>query len=394
VIVVDAAAVPGHFSGARTRLRGLLAAYARLDGAPRLGVRVARGARLLDGLDLRSIAVEEVAPPGGPLRRALGSRAPASSSKFERDVELWHSETIPPRAPRGVPAFLTLHDLRWSEPRAATGAPWTQWAPRHLGARVWLPRLARSLAGIVTVSDASARTLVARLRVPAERVHVVANATDGDAAVALDDASSSALLARLGVADDPFLLAVGHLEPRKGIELVLAALARAPRDGANARALARSRLVLVGAGPGEAALRAKVNELELARHVVFAGPLDDAATATLYARAAALVFPSRCEGFGFPVHEALARGCPVVARRIDVLIDAFGSAGHPLLTLLDLDVSAWVATLEERVARATPARPRVAPATPHVWVWRDAAAALAALYSRATPRRGAEVRGS
>jgi glycosyltransferase involved in cell wall biosynthesis len=390
VIVVDAAAVPGHFSGARTRLRGLLAAYARLDGAPRLGVRVARGAQLLDGLELRSIAVEEVAPPGGPLRRALGAGAHATSGAFEGEAELWHSETIPPSAPRGVPALLTLHDLRWSEPRAATGAPWTQWAPRHLAARVWLPRLARSLAGIVTVSDDSARKIVARLRVPAERVHVVANATDGDAAAPLDAAAAAALLARLGVADAPFLLAVGHLEARKGLDLVLAALARAPRDGA----LAHARLVLVGAGAGEAALRAGVNELDLARRVVFAGPLDDAATATLQARAAALVFPSRCEGFGFPVHEALARGCPVVARGIDVLVDAFGSTGHPLLTLLDPDVSAWVATLEERVARATPARPRVAPATPHVWVWRDAATALAALYSRAALRRGAEDRDS
>ena len=381
MIVVDAAAVPDAYSGARTRLRGLLAAYARLESAPRLGVVVARGARLLDGLSLGTMAVEEGDPPGGPVRRALAPRRSDDESALARAARLWHSETIPPRAPAGVPALLTLHDLRWSEPRVATGAPWTKWAPRHVGAVLWLPRLARSLAAVVTVSDDSARKIVARLGVPAERVHVVANATDGDAAAPLDDAAAAALLARLGVADVPFLLAVGHLEPRKGLDLVLAALARAPRDAA----LARARLVLVGAGPGEAALRAQVNDLDLARRVVFAGPLDDAATATLEARAAALVFPSRCEGFGFPVHEALARGCPVVARRIDVLVDAFQTSGDPLLTLLDVDVSAWVATLEERVARATPARNRSARTTPHVWVWRDAAAALAALYSRLAP---------
>jgi len=382
VIVVDAAAVPDAYSGARTRLRGLLAAYARLEAAPRLGVVVSREARLLDGLSLGTIAVEEGAPPGGPLRRALAPRLRHEESALARAARLWHSETIPPRAPAGVPALLTLHDLRWSEPRAATGAPWTKWAPRHVASVVWLAKLARSLAAIVTVSDDSARKIVARLGVPAERVHVIANATDGGAAVPLDDAAAAVLLARLGVADGPFLLAVGHLEPRKGLDLVLAALARAPGESA----LARARLVLVGAGRGEAALRATVNDLGLARRVVFAGPLDDAATATLQARAAALVFPSRCEGFGFPVHEALARGCPVVARRIDVLVDAFGSSGPPLLTLLDLDVSAWAATLAEHVARATPARRRVAPATPNVWVWRDAAAALAALYSRLAPQ--------
>jgi len=385
VIVVDAAAVPDAYSGARTRLRGLLAAYARLETAPQLGVMVARGARLLDGLALGTIAVEEGKPPGGPLRRALAPRLRADPSPLARAAWLWHSETIPLRAPAGVPALLTLHDLRWSEPRSATGAPWSRWAPRHFAARAWLPRLARSLAAIVTVSDDSARKIVAHLGVPAERVHVVANATGGDAAAPLDDAAAAALLARLGVADAPFLLAVGHLEPRKGLDLVLSALARAPRDSAPARALARARLVLVGAGPGEADLRARVNELDLARRVVFAGPLDDAATATLYGRAAALVFPSLCEGFGFPVHEALARGCPVVARRIDVLVEAFRSSGEPLLTLLDLDVSAWVAALEERVACETPARPRAARTNPQVWEWRDAAAALAALYSRLAP---------
>jgi len=381
VIVVDAAAVPDAYSGARTRLRGLLAAYARLETAPRLGVVVARGARLLDGLALGTIAVEAGAPPGGPLRRALVPRLRADASPLARAARIWHSETIPPRAPAGVPALLTLHDLRWSEPRSATGAPWSRWAPRHFAARAWLPRLARSLAAIVTVSDDSARKIVAHLGVPAERVHVIANATDGDAAAPLDDAAAAALLARLGVADTPFLLAVGHLEPRKGLDLVLAAFARAARDSG----LARARLVLVGAGPGEAGLRARVNALDLADRVVFAGPLDDAATATLYGRAAALVFPSRCEGFGFPVHEALARGCPVVARRIDVLVEAFRSSGEPLLTLLDLDVSAWVATLEEHVSRAALSRPRIARSTPHVWVWRDAAGALAALYSRLAP---------
>ena len=381
MIVVDAAAVPDAYSGARTRLRGLLAAYARLETAPRLGVVVARGARLLDGLALGTIAVEAGAPPGGPLRRALVPRLRADASPLARAARIWHSETIPPRAPAGVPALLTLHDLRWSEPRSATGAPWSRWAPRHFAARAWLPRLARSLAAIVTVSDDSARKIVAHLGVPAERVHVIANATDGDAAAPLDDAAAAALLARLGVADTPFLLAVGHLEPRKGLDLVLAAFARAARDSG----LARARLVLVGAGPGEAGLRARVNALDLADRVVFAGPLDDAATATLYGRAAALVFPSRCEGFGFPVHEALARGCPVVARRIDVLVEAFRSSGEPLLTLLDLDVSAWVATLEEHVSRAALSRPRIARSTPHVWVWRDAAGALAALYSRLAP---------
>jgi len=387
VIVLDAAAVPDFFSGARTRLRGLIGAYGRLQEAPPLVVRIGRGATLLDGVELGHVRVEEVPRPGGPLRRVLTPRLrTAPDGPLVRAAKLWHSEAIPPLQPRGVPAMLTIHDLRWSESRSATGAPWAQWFPRHVAATLWLPSLARALAGVVTVSSASARRIRERLRVPAERVHVIPNAVDVDPAPRLAATDESALLDRLGVASRPFLLAVGHLEPRKGIELVLAALARTPSHGA----LARAALVLVGAGRGESALRARVAALGIADRVVFAGSLDERSTSSLYARAAALVFPSRYEGFGFPIHEARALGCPVVARRLEVLAELAepAGAGDSGVTFLADEADAWVDKLNACVDVERP--PRSVPAKRGA-TWDEAARRLAELY-RSTRSSGAPPR--
>jgi glycosyltransferase involved in cell wall biosynthesis len=284
-----------------------------------------------------------------------------------------------------VPALLTLHDLRWSEPREVTGAPFSKWLPRHAAARVWLPGLARAIAGIVTVSPASARAIERRLRVPPERIHVVANASAVEVAPRLERDAETTLLARLGVGETPFLLAVGHLEPRKGLDLALEALASARGDAT----LAKAVLVLVGSGPGETALRERARALGLEPRVRFAGPLDERATSSLYANAAALVFPSRCEGFGFPVHEARALGCPVVARRLDVLADSL----DPQIRLLDGDPRAWADELAHQVRRRMTGESR----TPHEmrgrgqWTWSDAAGKLADVY-RGLAREGAAVR--
>jgi glycosyltransferase involved in cell wall biosynthesis len=378
VIVLDAAAVPDFWSGARTRLRGLVAAYGRLEGAAPLVVRVARGARLLEGVELGGARIEETQRPGGPLRRALLGRRRGAGARAG-GATLWHSETIPPLGPSGVPAILTIHDLRWSEARAATGAPWATWAVRHLAARCWLPSLARSLAGVVAVSEAAARRIARRLKLPRERVHVVPNATILEPPPRLSAGAVAELLERLGVAERRFLLAVGHLEPRKGLELALAALAslaslaRARGDGS----LASARLVLVGAGPGETALRALASKLAIDERVVFAGALDESAKSALLERAAALVFPSRLEGFGFPVFEALAAGCPVIARDLDVLAEEDPGA----VERLPEDVAAWAGAFERALAAASTARSPRPPLSPRERVdWSGAARRLAALY--------------
>jgi glycosyltransferase involved in cell wall biosynthesis len=111
-------------------------------------------------------------------------------------------------------------------------------------------------------------------------------------------------------ADDLLLLCVGHLIERKGQHLLLEALARlaVPAGGG------APRVLLVGSGPGEPALRSQAARLGLTRQVSFVGAVPPEALPSWYRAADALVLPSLREGWPNVVLEALACGTPVVAR--------------------------------------------------------------------------------
>lgn len=83
-------------------------------------------------------------------------------------------------------------------------------------------------------------------------------------------------------------------------------------------------LVLVGPPP-TGALRAAAARLP---RVHFAGPVDDAQLSGLYRRAAAFLFPSLYEGYGMPVLEAMAAGCPVVCSTAPALVEVAGDAAR------------------------------------------------------------------
>jgi len=117
-------------------------------------------------------------------------------------------------------------------------------------------------------------------------------------------AERAAARARAGLAgDEPLIAFVGHLEPRKGADRLVAALARLPPG---------ARLVLIGRdGGSEPALRAQVAAAGLHDRVAFTGPVDDVPE-RLWA-ADVLVLPSEREGMPNALLEALAAGVPCVA---------------------------------------------------------------------------------
>jgi glycosyltransferase involved in cell wall biosynthesis len=103
------------------------------------------------------------------------------------------------------------------------------------------------------------------------------------------------------------------------------------------------RLVLLGRrGPAEGALGKEVARLGLTAHVVRPGRVPDADRDAIYAIADVLAFPSRYEGFGAPVLEAMAAGLPVVASDTTALPEVVGGAG--LLVPWD-DPAAWAESI-------------------------------------------------
>jgi glycosyltransferase involved in cell wall biosynthesis len=164
---------------------------------------------------------------------------------------------------------------------------------------------------VVAISEGVRAALIASGVDPA-RIVVVPSGVEPDA-FAVDAVARAAARARYGLADDVCaLVAVGALETRKGHAVLLDALA-ALRDP-------RVRLLCAGEGGERDALVARTAALGLGDVVDWLGRVDD--VAGVLAAADVAVMPSRQEGLGVAVLEAMAAGLPVIASRVGGLPEA------------------------------------------------------------------------
>jgi glycosyltransferase involved in cell wall biosynthesis len=174
--------------------------------------------------------------------------------------------------------------------------------------RTTVPRSARRAARVLAVSELTRRDLIDLYGIPEEKIVVTPNGVDP--AFRPEGPSPDG---------EPYALFVGALQPRKDAAAAIEALALIG-DGA-------PRLVVVGqdkGGRAEAERSAEHNGL--AARVEFRGHVPQEELAALYRGAACLVFPSRYEGFGLPVLEAMASGTPVVATTAGALPEVAGGA--------------------------------------------------------------------
>ncbi|MFH8799462.1 glycosyltransferase [Streptomyces sp. NPDC017936] len=213
---------------------------------------------------------------------------------------------------------------------------------RRLTAGVRALYLAGERLGRATVAVSSA--VAGRLRrwgVPASRIEVVPNGIDL-ARFRFDPAVRRRTRRRLGLPDDAHVIGgIGRLHPGKRFDVLIRALASLPAD---------HRLLLVGGGPQEAALRRVAHESGVAGRVLFTGECAYAPDGgpgpdlpSLTCAMDVLASPSPEEAFGLAVLEALASGLPVVyascpavedlpahsapgARRVTGGAEAFGRA--------------------------------------------------------------------
>lgn len=114
------------------------------------------------------------------------------------------------------------------------------------------------------------------------------------------------ILGKYGLDHKPYFMAFGNPHPRKGLDLVLNSY-RLFRQHAGEASL----LVVVGENY-RATVERMVQEQGL-RDIVLVSDIESFERDALYKGALALLFPSRCEGFGYPVVEAMLQGCPPIA---------------------------------------------------------------------------------
>ena len=341
-VALDVSAVPDQLTGAG---RYVVELAKRL---PATGNEVTLVARRGDEERWRtwsSAEVSAIVPRGRAARLwyeawRLGTSAPA------RAADVWHGPhyTMPHRGT--TPTVVTIHDLtffthpHWHE---AAKVAYFQRAIRYSATRA---------GALIAVSDATARLLDEH--VPAHAPVVVAPHGVDLEAFALAGENDETLLASVGLDGAPYVLFVGTLEPRKGLDALIGAF---DEVGATRPDL---RLVIAGkAGWGETpGVVARATSRE---RITRLGFVDQAVLPALMRRSRCVAYPSLAEGFGLPVLEALACGATVVTTRATVMEDVAG--GHAYLAdagdvgslaaalgeAVDLDVS-------ERASRARAAR--------------------------------------
>ena len=307
-------------SGTATYVVGLVEALARVGPAHEYVLYTRQPARFgpaLPGLEVPNVTRVVVDAPLTNLRQQFALPPALRRGR----LDLYHSPAyfLPVALPllwRG-PTVVDMFDLNflrlrenWRAGRRAT----------YLSLALQVPVAARQATRIITLSTASARDITRLLRVPPRKIDVVPAAPRDLFRAPPDPAQVTRARARYG----DFFLSVGVLAPQKNLERVVRAFARLddPEDR-------QTRLVLAGhpaGGYADAVLRPLGRELGVAERVVFAGATDDAELRALYYAARALVYPSLGEGFGLPIVEAMACGCPVVTSNISSMPEVAGAA--------------------------------------------------------------------
>jgi glycosyltransferase involved in cell wall biosynthesis len=210
--------------------------------------------------------------------------------------------------------------------------------------RTLVPRAVSRAAVVLTPTQAIADEVCQAYGLPADRVHATPLGVDPS----WFDTSAIAALPGLPA---EYLLAVGALEPRKGLDVLLAAYRQLSRADPEL-----PPLVLVGpAGWGPALETFDIPPDRL----IVPGYLDTAALQALVSGALMLAFPSRYEGFGLPPLEALAAGTPVVASDIPAVTEVIGAAQR-MTTLVPVgDVEALAAAVLARLSSPPSAADRL-----------------------------------
>lgn len=205
--------------------------------------------------------------------------------------------------------------------------------------RTLQPLLARRSARIATVSQASARQLARHLPLRAADIAVLPNGHEH--ALAWDPAKAErapALLAPRVAAERPFVLALGSQARHKNLGLLTTIAPRLAELGID--------VIIAGGGSGIFA----AEQLAQAGNLSLLGRVSDDDLAFLLEQALCLAFPSWTEGFGLPILEAMARGCPVVSSNCASMPEVCGDAA---LLASPADPAAWVEHIGRLAGSAT-----------------------------------------
>jgi glycosyltransferase involved in cell wall biosynthesis len=206
----------------------------------------------------------------------------------------------------------TIHDIipidhpEWF---SKSFSAWYQWL---------LPALARSAQHLIAVSEFTRTRVIDAFGLKPEKVSVVLNGV-GPEFTPRPEEEIARVKTRLGIGEQPYVLYVGSLEPRKNLARLVAAWTRIHSQCQDVQ------LVITGLNKGGSKVFAAV-KIDKIPAGVFTGFVEDADLPALYSGATAFVYPSLYEGFGLPPVEAMACGTPVITSDGTSLSEVVGDA--------------------------------------------------------------------
>lgn len=245
-------------------------------------------------------------------------------------MALLHAQYLLPRfAPR--PTVVTIHDItfrlfpEWFPPRACKLMNFL------------IPSAAHNATRIITGSQCAKNDMVREFGVPPERIVVTPYAAAPQFSPRDPVEAHRRVRTAFPSLSGPFIVGIGLRGTRKNIGVVLRAMLSLVSRGAWPTG---TKLALAGT-------REQFPDAEIARlenDIVFLGFVPDDLLPELYGAALASVYPSLYEGFGLPVLEAMACGCPVLSSDTSSLPEVAGDAA---VLLPPQDETAWADAIEK-----------------------------------------------
>ncbi len=333
-IAVDGRTLTGKFTGDRTYWRGLLSALPCLapDDVFLVYSRAPIPSGELPELPNLVCSVEEAGS-----ERLWTLTALPQAARRDRANVIHVQYTIPPRRMCPCPVVTTVHDISFRL--------YPHWFPlkHRLLMNLTVPPSMRQADRVITDSESSRSDILRTYGLPERKVVAIPLGLPAGFGTELEPEEARQIVAEKYGLSEPFILAVGVLQPRKNLRMLARAFGLAKKQFGLPHTLAfvgkagwdTDQSVLrdeAGTGGGPVAAEA----------LRFPGYVEDADLPLFYRACAALAHPALYEGFGLPPLEAMACGTPVVVSDRPSLPEVVGEAAFIVPAT---DVDAWAEAL-------------------------------------------------
>jgi len=229
------------------------------------------------------------------------------------DILFVPAHTIPVVRRPSLKTIVTVHDLGaefLAEYHQFPQKIYLSWSTKYV---------ANYATHIISVSNFTKQELNKTLKVPKSRISVVHEGMDRGLFYPRGKSEIDQVKMKYGIPSQYFIF-VGTIQPRKNITRLIEAFSKAK--------LKNTYLILVGK-PGWLTneIYEAPNKFSISKYIRFLNYIDNEDLAALYSGALGLAFPSLYEGFGLPILEAFACGCPVITSKYGAMAEVAGYAG-------------------------------------------------------------------